>query len=78
MLSEVTKQKSSLWKKKIMYSSICFGIFFGMLGLARLIFGTGDVTAVLFLLPAIPFFMVAPMILGGLFDDLLRDGSETK
>jgi len=77
VLIEQTKQKQSLWKKKIMYSSICFGIFFGMLGLARLIFGTGDVTAVLFLLPALPFFFVAPMILGGIFDDLLRDGSES-
>lgn len=73
MLIEQIKQKPSLWKKKIVYSSTCFGIFFGTLGLARLVFGTGDVTAVIVLLPAIPFFFVAPMILGGVFDDLLKD-----
>lgn len=60
-----------------MYSGICFGIFFGVLGLARLIFGTGDVTVVLFVLPAMPFFFIGMMLPAGIFDDFLKDGSET-
>lgn len=66
------------WKKRIKIGLPMILTFPALLGLARLIFGTGDVTAVLVILPSVPFLIFGVCVLDGIFDDFFSEELQNK